>query len=178
MDLLRFGGIRRQRAGDPIVEAHTAGNQQVCFLNRVVDPRLAMHAHHAQVQFVGGGKAAQAEQGTGDWDLGPLRQRAHLFHRARMNDAVAGKDQRPLCRTDQLRSVDDALLHHMEHGVAAKLLRSRRSKIKLRCGLLRVLGDVDQDRPGTSGSGNAEGVAQHRSYVFRAGNDIVVLSHR
>src|SRR5271167_1971392 len=126
-----------------------------------------MHAHHAQVQFVGGGKAAQAQQGAGDGDLSPLRQRAHLFHRARMDDAVAGKDQGSLCGTDQLRSLDDALLLYMEHGVATELLRSRRRKIKLRSSLLRILGDVDQYWPGASRTGNAEGVAQHRSYVLR-----------
>ena len=121
MDLLRFGRVGCQRAGDPIVKAHPAGNQQVGFLDGVVDPRLAMHAHHAQVQFVGGGKAAQAKQGTGHRDLRPLRQRAHLAHRARLDDAVPGKDQRPLGGEDQLRSLGNALLRHIEHGVAAEL---------------------------------------------------------
>ncbi len=119
MDLLRFGRIGCQRAGDPIVKAHPAGNQQVGFLDGVVDPRLAMHAHHAQVQFMGGGKAAQAKQGAGDGDLRPLRQRAHLAHRARLDDAVPGKDQRPL-RGDGSAPTASAMLcsRNIEHGVS------------------------------------------------------------
>ena len=110
MNLLRLGSVGCQRAGDPIVKAHPAGNQQIGFLDGMVDPRLTMHAHHAQVQFVRGRKAAQAKQGAGHGNLRPLRQRAHLAHRARLDDAVPGKDQRPLRCEDQLRSLSEALL--------------------------------------------------------------------
>ena len=72
----------RERAGDAIVEAHAAGDQQVGFLNGVVHPRLAVHAHHAQVQRMRGGKAAQPQQRERHGNLRALGQRAHLLHRA------------------------------------------------------------------------------------------------
>ena len=60
VNLLGLGGIGRGGSGDAIVEAHAAGDQQVGLLNGVVDPGLAVHAHHAQVERVRGGECAQA----------------------------------------------------------------------------------------------------------------------
>ena len=168
MDLLRFGRVGCERAGDPVVKAHPAGNQQICFLNGVVDPRLTMHAHHAQVQLVGGGKAAQAKQGAGHGNLRPLGQRAYLAHRARLDDAVPGKNQRPLGGEDQLRSLGNAGFGNAEHGVATQLLRCRRGEIKLRRRLLRILGDVDQHRARAPRNSDAECIAQHRRHVLGA----------
>jgi len=108
VDLFGFGRVGCQRAGHAIVKTHSAGNQQVRFLDGVVDPRLTMHAHHAQVQLVGGGKPTQAKQRTGHRNLCPLGQRAHLAHRARLDDAVAGENDRTLGRVNQLRSLGNA----------------------------------------------------------------------
>ena len=89
-------------AGDAIVEAHAAGDQQVGVLNGVVDPGLAVHAHHAQVERVRGGECAQAEQREGHGNLRALGQGAHLLHGAGFDDAVAGQDHRALGVADQL----------------------------------------------------------------------------
>ena len=53
-------------AGDAVVEAHAEGEEEVRFLDGVVDPRLAVHAHHAEGERMGGGKAAKAEQCGGE----------------------------------------------------------------------------------------------------------------
>src|SRR5579863_1383458 len=45
-----FQGIGGGGSGDPIVEAHAAGDQQIGLLNCMVDPGFAMHAHHAHVE--------------------------------------------------------------------------------------------------------------------------------
>jgi hypothetical protein len=60
VNLFRLERISRRGAGHTIVESHAAGNQQVRFLNGVVDPRLAVHAHHAHVERVRGREGAQA----------------------------------------------------------------------------------------------------------------------
>ena len=41
-----------ERAGHPVVEAHAAGDEKVGVLDRVVDPGLAVHAHHAERERV------------------------------------------------------------------------------------------------------------------------------
>ncbi len=48
MDLLRVEGVVGKVAGDAVVEAHPEGEEQVGLLNGVVDPGLAVHAHHAE----------------------------------------------------------------------------------------------------------------------------------
>ena len=63
-------------------------------------------------------------------------------------------------------------------GWLPTLLRRRRGEIKLRRGLLRILGDVDQHRARAARSGDAESIAQHRRHIFGAGDDVVVLGHR
>ena len=78
---VNLAGVRRvgpEVAGHAIVEAHARGDQQVGFLDRVVDPGLAVHAHHADVQVVRGGEAADAEQRHRDRDLRLLGERAQL----------------------------------------------------------------------------------------------------
>ena len=75
VDLLRVGRVAGEVAGDAVVEAHAEGEQQVGLLDGVVDPRLAVHAHHAELQRMRGGDAAEAEQRGGDGDLLRLRRR-------------------------------------------------------------------------------------------------------
>ena len=94
-----LAGVRRvglEVAGDAIVEAHAERQQQVGFLNRGVDPGLAVHAHHAEIEPVRGRHAADAEQGHRDRNLGPLRELPDDRRGVRQDDAVAGEDHRPL----------------------------------------------------------------------------------
>ena len=70
-----FFALRRvglQVAGDAIVEAHAEGEQQVGLLDRGVDPGLAVHAHHAEVQRMARREAAEAEQRHRDRRFGAL----------------------------------------------------------------------------------------------------------
>ena len=120
--LARVGGVGLEVAGDAIVEAHAEGEQQVGLLDCRVDPGLAVHAHHAEVQRVGGGDAAESEQRHGNRDLGALGELADDGLRVRHHDAVAGEDQRPLGRVDQIerpgdrRGVDDDLRPRVRPG--------------------------------------------------------------
>ena len=62
VDLLRVRRIGLEVAGDTVVEPHAEREQEVGLLDGRVDPGLAVHAHHAQVQRVARGNAADAEQ--------------------------------------------------------------------------------------------------------------------
>ena len=97
-DVNLFGLERVGRGGSShaIVKAHAAGDEQIGFLNGVVYPCLAVHAHHAQVERVRCGKSAEAQQRERNGNLRALSQRVNLLHGPRLDHAVAGKDHRAL----------------------------------------------------------------------------------
>ena len=78
-----------------------------------------MHTHHAEVELVGSREAAQPKQGARYGNLRPLGQRAHLAHRARLDDAVPGKNYGALRVEDELGCLSNALLDHTEHRMGA-----------------------------------------------------------
>ena len=92
VDLFGVGGVLGEVAGDAVVEAHAEGEQEVGLLDGVVDPGLAVHAHHAELEGVGGGDGAEAEQGAGDGDLVGFGEGDDFFFGAALDDAVAGED--------------------------------------------------------------------------------------
>ena len=61
VDFARVRRVAAQIAGDAIIEAHAAGDEQIGLLNRHVHPRFAVHAHHSEVQGVRGREAADPE---------------------------------------------------------------------------------------------------------------------
>ncbi len=50
VNLHGLGRVGLHVPGHPIVKAHPEGQQQIGLLNRVIDPRFAVHAHHAEVE--------------------------------------------------------------------------------------------------------------------------------
>jgi hypothetical protein len=92
VDFFGVGRVVGEVAGDAVVEAHAEGEQEVGLLDGVVDPGLAVHAHHAERERVVGGEGAEAEQGAGDGDVAALGEVEDLLARAGLDDAVAGED--------------------------------------------------------------------------------------
>ena len=101
--LRRVRRVRLQVAGDAIVEPHAESEQQIRFLDGGVYPRLAVHAHHAEVQRMRRGDAADAEQRHGNRDPRPFGELANGLGRSREDDAVTGEDHRPLGGIDQTK---------------------------------------------------------------------------
>ena len=103
MDLLGVGRVAGEVAGDAVVEAHAEGEQQVGLLDGVVDPGLAVHAHHAERERVVGGEGAEAEQRAGDGDLLAFGEGDDLVASApECDDAVAGEDDGLLGGCDEV----------------------------------------------------------------------------
>ena len=92
VDLFGVGGVAGEVAGDAVVEAHAEGEEEVGLLDGVVDPGLAVHAHHAERERVRGGDGAEAEQGAGDGDLLGFGEGEDFCFGAGFDDAVAGED--------------------------------------------------------------------------------------
>ncbi len=82
MDLFRVRRVSFQVAGDAIVESHAEREQQIGFLDGGVHPGFAVHTHHAQVQRMGCGKRANAEQRHGDRNFRLFGEGLHLAHGA------------------------------------------------------------------------------------------------
>ena len=66
VDLSGLRGVRLEVAGDPIVEAHSEGEQQVGLLNRVVDEGLPVHAHHPETEGMALREAPDTEERQAD----------------------------------------------------------------------------------------------------------------
>ena len=62
-----------------------------------------------------------------------------------------------------------------EHGVRTVRRGLGGGEIEIGQTLLRILGDIHQDRTGAAGLGDQEGLAKHRGDILRAGDDVVVL---
>jgi hypothetical protein len=178
VNLLGLGGIRREGSCNAVIEPHAAGDQQVGLLNGLIHPRLAVHAHHAQVELVRGREGPQPQQRQRHGNLCALRQRVHLLLGAGFDDAVPGQNHRPLGVANQLGSLRQPVFFHIQHGVRPMGTRLCGGKVKLRRALLRVLGNIHQHRPRASGLRNLKGVADRRGNVFGAVDEEVMFCHR
>src|SRR5260221_588282 len=52
VNLARFLCVRAEIAGNAIVKAHSNSDQQIRFLDCVIDPGFAVHAHHAEIERI------------------------------------------------------------------------------------------------------------------------------
>ncbi len=147
-------------------------------LDGVVDPRFAVHAHHAEVQRVRGGKAAEAEQREGDGNFGALGQCAHLLHGAGFGDAVAGENDGALGIADELGGLLEAAVCDVKHGVRAIRARLGGGEVENGRALLRVLGDVNEHWARTTGACDLKCMANCAGDVFSAADEEVVLGYR
>ena len=178
VDLLRGRRVGLEVPGDAIVEPHAERDQQVGFLNRVVHPRLAVHAHHAEVERMRGRDAAEAEQRHRDRDLRALGELDDLALRAGEHHAVAGENQRPLGGGDELDRVAHRSVAGQGFVVRFGEVGLGGRPVDLAAPLLRVLGDVDQHRAGTSPPRDGERLEHRRRDILGGRDEVVVLGDR
>src|SRR5208282_416624 len=69
MDFASALRVGAKVAGDAVIEAHADSDEKVGFLNGMIDPSFAVHAHHAKIHRIGSREAADAEQGHGNGDV-------------------------------------------------------------------------------------------------------------
>src|ERR1035441_1920615 len=148
------------RAGDAVVEAHAEGEQEVGLLDGVVAPGLAVHAHHAEREGMVGGRGSEAEQGAGDGDLAAFGEGDDLVARARVDDAVAGENNRAFRGSDEADGLAHGVRLGAQHGVRTVLAGRGGVEVEGRRALLGVLRYVDKHRTWTPGGGDLEGLPQ------------------
>ena len=177
LDVDLSGALRvsAQVAGDAIVKTHADGNEEVGFLDGVVDPGFAVHTHHAEVEGVIGREAADAEERHGDRIIAGADELLKGTHRTRNHDAMAGENDGAFGGVQHLDSaVEFGLIVIVASAFGRKFWR-RCFPVEFCGSLLRVFCDVDKDRAGTSAIGNQEGFAEGARNVLGFGDHHVVL---
>ncbi len=178
VDFARGLRVSAQIAGDAIVKTHPHGNQQIRLLNGVVDPGFAVHAHHAQIQFFVGRKAAYAQQRHSHGNVRGLHEFRKRLHRAAYHDAVPGQDQRALGGIQKLDRAIELRLIEIFLLALHRQLRRGRFPIELSGSLLRIFGNIHQHRSRPASVGNHKRFAHGPRDIFRARDNHVVLGNR
>ena len=177
----RIGGVGADGAGDPVVEAHPDGDQEVGRLDRAVDVLPAVHPHVAVGQRVLLVHGADAQQRPRDGDLRLLRERLQLVPGLGDQHAVPGEDQRPLRLGDLLRSQLELLRMALHVGSEARQTGDHvleRGVLGTRLLLQGILGDVHVHGPGTPVLRDVEGLGDDPRDVVGVSHEVVVLGHR
>ena len=102
----------------------------------------------------------------------------HVALGARLHDAVAGENQRPLGVVDQLDRVAVVAVAGQRFVVRLGQVRLGRRPVHLAARLLRVLRDVDQHRARAARLRDGERLENRRRDVLRARHQVVVLRDR
>src|SRR5438046_147267 len=175
VDLAGALGISAQVSGDAVVKTHADGNKQVGFLNRVIHPSFAMHAHHAKVQRIIGREAADAEERHGDGIIAGTDELLKGAHRAGNHDAVACENDGALGSVQHFDgAVEFSLIVIIAHAFRRKFWL-RRFPIELSGSLLRVFGDVDKHWAWPPAVGDQEGFTNGPGNVLRLRDHHVVF---
>ena len=177
MDDPGVGRIGADRTGDPIVEAHAQGDEQVGRLDGLVDVLPAVHAHVAVGQRVVLGDVADAKECPGDRDLGLVGERPELLGGVGDEHTVAREDDRALGFGDGLgRQLDLARMALEARLEAGQVERGRVGGPRL--GRERVLGEVDVHRTRAAGTSDVEGLRDDARDLVGTAHQVVVLRHR
>lgn len=171
---LGLGGEAVGLAGHAVIEADADADEQVALGGAHIGPVGTVHADHAQGERIGSGKSTQSHEGHGHRNLGATRQAGQIFRAVGENHAATGKDDRPLGRLDQLHHLVKLLgigLIGRVVGLEPYLL----VRFEGGDGLLDILGDIHQNRPRTTGTGNVKGFLENPGQLLHRRDEIIVF---
>src|SRR5216684_1042588 len=159
-------GVSTKVAGDAVVKSHADRDEEVGLLNGVVNPGFAVHAHHAEVQRIIGRETADAEERHGDRIIARADELLKGAHRAGNHDAVAGENDGAFGGVQHLDgAVELGLIVIVADALGRKFWRGR-FPVEFSGSLLRIFGDVDKDRSGTSAIRDQKGFAESARNVL------------
>ena len=178
MDLLRVWRVGLEVARHAVVEAHADGDDQVRVLDGLVDPGLAVHAHHAEVSGMSGRESAEAEQGAGDRNVCLFDELREGLGGLRLDDAVAREEDWTFCVLDEL----DGFLELLGQWRIVRTVAGEHDIVVIpfedTAFLLCILGDVDDDRSRSPRTRDVERLANRRCDLLGLGHQVVVLGDR
>src|SRR5262245_35841594 len=106
------------------------------------------------------GKSAQAQQRRRHRHLVLVDKGEQFFAGAGFDDAVSGENQRPLRLVDELQCTFEVSRYRLMLRPISGTTHRTVVPDELDLRLLRVLGDIDQHRPGTTAARNEKSLAQ------------------
>ena len=169
MDDLGVAGEVLHAARHPVVEAQPDADQHVGLTDRAVGRHAAVHAGHAQPQWVGGRKPAQAHQGGDGGNLPGAGERGHF----------SGGPLRPAADHENWALGTFQELNGGGNGFGARLhpagLGLRLYQHAPEGRHLHVFGDIDQHRPRTTCGGDPDGLGHDARQVVGVLHHVVVL---
>ena len=178
VDLLGALGVGLEIARDAIIESHAERQEQVGFLNRLVDGETAVHAHHAHAERVVLRDRAFAEQRQGDGDVGFFGELLELRHCARVQDPLPGENDRPLGLADHLDGFVDGGFGSLHGRLVAGQPYGVLWPLENAACVLHALGNVDEHRPRSPGAGDVECLLEGMREILDVRHQEVVLGDR
>jgi hypothetical protein len=161
VDFLGFEGVGGEFAGYAIIEAHAQGDEQVRFLNGLVDPGFAVHPHHAQTSAMRGGEGSQPQKRERHRDVGLFGQGATSRSAPeRMMPCPARMTGRWACAIRAAASSSAGSFGKECTGAWRWGLGAAASQSEFAGTQLGVLGDVQQHGAGAVGGRDLEGFPQ------------------
>jgi len=176
-EVLGLGRPFAELGRDTVVDPHPDHHQDVRVLDGLDVPAGAHEAGHVQRQRMAGRKGADAQQGRADGSPRALGDLQQLLLGVAQDHPVPGQDDRPL----GLRQELDRLFRRFGVGLERRPVAGQRRAggvLPFALRLLRVLADVDQDRPRPARGGDVEGLGHDPGDVVRLRHQVVVLGHR
>ncbi len=179
VDLLRIRREGVEAPGDAVVEARADGDHEVAVMHGEVGLVGAVHADHAEELPVGSRQGAESHQGQGRGEPGQMHELGVELAGAvaRIDDAAAAIEERPLCRGDEPHRFADARRIGFELRAVALMADGLGPAIGA-AGEQHVLGQVDHDRSRPSRPGDIERLVQNARQVIDVLHQIVVLGAR
>src|ERR1700693_61417 len=174
MNHLRAGREGGRLPRDTIVEASADAEEHVALLNRAVDVNPAVHPRHPDAERMIFGKDADALQRRYHGNASAFGERAQLIRGAGNDDAMARQNE-GLARARQET-------RRFAHGTRIDTDRSAESgdvescvPVRYKTRLLRVLGDVDQYRPGSTRARDVKCLMENARQIRSTTHPIIVL---
>ena len=180
VNYLGFGGEGAEDAGEPVVQASANHDQDIALHHGIVGVDFAVHAAHTDGQGVGLGNSTNAQQGGDDRYVGLLCQLAQFSLRLGNQDALTSHYHRLFRVVDEISGPINCIgVGSGENRVVARKVQLCAVwNLEFDLGLLHVLADVHQDRAGTAGVGDVEGLPEHVGQLVDVGDQVVVLGDR
>jgi hypothetical protein len=183
--ILRATSANARIADHAVVEARADRDQDVAILHRHVGFIGAVHAQHAEVLLVGRRISAQAHQRIRHRIAQGARKLYQALRGVGKDHPAAGIDHRPLGLQQHLHRLLDLTAMALDHRVVGAH-RDRLRILELALLVGDVLGNIDQNRAGTTGLGDVERLLQRyrqiphildQEVVLDAGRVMPTVSH-
>ena len=147
---LRLGGIFGYDSGHAVIETHSDRDEQVAFVGLYIGSDVAVHADHSLVEWEIVREGAESEHRGSGRDVTLCEEGLELFLGMADQDSLAEDHERLLGAVQEFHGLPDCLGGRLGiRDVAPDEVALLVTEVNL--AHLRILGKVQDNRPGTPG---------------------------